>query len=60
MAEQAREMEFVLLGAFVVVIMICGLLWQYRFDVQKVSQDQAAYSVKANIFELLMSKERGR
>jgi hypothetical protein len=57
MAKQARQVEIITALAFIALLIVVGLLWQYQIELTALKDGQRIVVAKMNIFELLLSKK---
>ncbi|MBU0672886.1 MAG: hypothetical protein KJ732_07665 [Candidatus Margulisbacteria bacterium] len=56
MAKQARQVEFVTLIVFLILLGVCWWLWQFQINLTVPTEEGREVVARMNIFELLLSK----
>lgn len=57
MGKQARQVEFLTVVVFILLLVLVGFLWQYKIEITTFENGQRVVIGKMNIFELLLSKK---
>lgn len=57
MSKQARQVEFLTLVVFVLLLIVIGWLWQFKIELTVPAEGGRQVVAKMNIFELMLSKK---
>lgn len=57
MAKQARQVEFLAIIVFIVMLVVAWWLWQFQIELTVPAEEGRQVIARMNIFELLFSKK---